>query len=614
MRRLLAMCAVTLGLCAVFAAARKHPGVTAMAAGAGRDSVTVADPPGCPLGPVFTFCAQVPGLTSNAQGFQTTLAHPTNGLTFSFGAIPGYMPNFAAGDFSIQSTTCNTMLKAGDTCDFVILFAPTTTITASMRMADLTITNPNEDVTVFPVEGGGSAIAFQLPALPACSPAVAADNSYTYCDEPVGGTSATESFTLTAGSAVTGLNITFAAVPGLESEFSAGDFTFESNGCGGTLLGGNSCALGVAFTPTTADLRAAQLTATDDAGDSTIVSLAGHTTTGLTITPGAPAAGNCFGGAGYQFCTEPTAGTAKSKTLILTNTSGTMVSGLAFPAVTNPPTAVDFALESNSCLTTLAAGANCSFAIAFTPRAAGLRQAPFIVTDAQGDAATANFAGVGDDYTVVPIQPAEITVPQGGTATFKAQATPDAVFGVNGEQIVPACPANLPSFSTCAFNPCPVVITPGMVAPFSIVIVTSSAKVSAPRVNPCSGLASGNAAPNAPSGPNLVLHVAPRARSWPVPLFLPLALLAIFGAAMAAGGVRAFPKRARTIALLILATAGVTASALIGCGGGNGTAPGLSPTPTGSTLMTIPVNATDSGGNPISASRGMQITLDVVSP
>lgn len=613
MRRLLAVCGVTVLIYAAFAAAPKDRAGTASAAGSGSGSIAVPDPPGCPLGPSFTFCNQVPGLTSAAEDFLFTLAHPTNGLTFSFAAVPGYPGNFAAGDFSIQSTTCNAKLNAGDSCDFVVSFTPTT---VGLRQARLTITNPTGDITYMNVEGTGSNIAMQRPAPPGgCTQ----DNAFTYCDQDLNTQSGVQTFTLSSANAITGLNVTLAAVPGLTSEFDAlkSDFMIEGTStCGAALGAGGSCTIDVAFTPQTAGLREAALTATDDQSDSVRITLAGHTTSGLAISQPAGYASNCFPAAGFQLCTEPIAGSAPPKTLILTNNSGTMVTGLALPAPTSP---VDFPVANSACTTTLAAGASCSFGIGFTPQGAGLRQAPVSITDAQGDVAVANFAGTADDFSVeiVPGQTDELSVAQGATVTFMAQATADSVFGQNGEQLSLVCPTNLPKFTTCAFSPCPVIMTPGTATPFGIVFVTSSERVPAPPVaNPCPGTATANTAPggfDSPRGPSLVLHVAPRtsphALRFPAPGVIALVLLATLGAmAFALFGVRG-PARKRVP--LVFGVAGLAVAILLGCGGrGSGVS---TATPTGTTKLNILANATDSSGNPLNASRAFQITLDVVT-
>jgi sugar lactone lactonase YvrE len=77
-------------------------------------------------------------------------------------------------------------------------------------------------------------------------------------NEPTGGASAAQTFTITnvsTSTAVTGLTVPKTTTPA--------DFTVLTNNCTTTLAANSSCALGVAFTPTATGLRSATLTVTD---------------------------------------------------------------------------------------------------------------------------------------------------------------------------------------------------------------------------------------------------------------------------------------------------------------------------------------------------------------
>jgi sugar lactone lactonase YvrE len=81
--------------------------------------------------------------------------------------------------------------------------------------------------------------------------------SASYGNEPSGGITATQSFSLSNISAttITGLNIPKATTPA--------DFTVQSNSCTTTLSASSSCTLSIAFTPTTTGARSATLAVTD---------------------------------------------------------------------------------------------------------------------------------------------------------------------------------------------------------------------------------------------------------------------------------------------------------------------------------------------------------------
>jgi hypothetical protein len=497
------------------------------------------------------------------------------------------------------------MLNAGASCTIDVAFTPTA---AGLREAQMKITDAQSDSFKINFAGTGNNLAITPPATTPSG--CTQDNAYTYCNVAVGASSAAEQFTLDSGGAATGVHYTFAPAPGLAAEFNAADFTVVTNSCPQA-----SCTLNIAFTPTAAGLRVAELVATDDQGDSTSVTLGGLTTGNLTLTTGATSF-DCVPANSFAFCNEPTAGNTPPTAFTLTNNSGSPATVLNFTTGTAP---TDFSITSNSCTATLAAGATCTINVAFTPQAAGLRQGTLTVTDAQGDVAAANLAGTGDNFSlqIVPSQPPELTVIPGGTATFMAQVNADSVFGQNGEKLVLVCPSNVPTFATCAFNPCPVSVTPGTATPFSIVIVTASAKTPAPPVaSPCPGTSSANAAPggfDAPRGPRIVFQVAPqtapRALRFPAPVVFYLVLFAILAAmAFAIFGARV-PSRRRVP--FVFGIAGLAAAILLGCGGHSNAV--STATPTGVTTMTILANATDSSGKPINASRAFQITLDVVA-
>jgi sugar lactone lactonase YvrE len=364
----------------------------------------------------------------------------------------------------------------------------------------------------------------------------------------------------------------------------------------------------------------------------------------------------------FTYCNTPSGGTSATATFTLTNTSSTVAATTVAISVTD----LDFTVESKNCTTTLSASGMCSINVAFTPQGSGARTGTLTVTDSSsGDSATYDLAGAGDDYSLqlASGQTEEVTVVQGGSATFKAMVVPDSVFGQNGEMVKFQCPSNVPGFATCAFTPCPVAITPGAAVAFSVTFVTSSATAAAPTVASCGG--SSGVGPGATRNPTMILRMAPaaaRGRAFPALWWIALAAiaLAIFaGGAVVIGGrsgieERSFdrspgldspstrepflvPHRAQTArrkkardsaqddeslsvrtvrVRYVFALAGLAVALMIGCHGKNAatTPPPTTPvTPTGVTSMIILGNATDAGGNPLGTSRSLQVTLDVVA-
>jgi sugar lactone lactonase YvrE len=122
--------------------------------------------------------------------------------------------------------------------------------------------------------------------------------SAAFANEPVGGTTATQSFTLSniSSSAVASLTIPKATAPA--------DFTIQSNACATTLAPSGSCTLSVAFTPTTSGARSGTLTVTDanasdsastiltGTGDDFEIQLANNQLTSVSVQAGASATFN----------------------------------------------------------------------------------------------------------------------------------------------------------------------------------------------------------------------------------------------------------------------------------------------------------------------------------
>lgn len=109
--------------------------------------------------------------------------------------------------------------------------------------------------------------ALPPPPAPRACPQTA---PFDFCDQPVGGSTPTQAFTLT--------NNTSAAVSGLTLSFSGsntGDFQVASNTCGMSLAAGASCTINVDFAPTATGARASSLSVTDSAGDTASSSITG---------------------------------------------------------------------------------------------------------------------------------------------------------------------------------------------------------------------------------------------------------------------------------------------------------------------------------------------------
>jgi sugar lactone lactonase YvrE len=109
--------------------------------------------------------------------------------------------------------------------------------------------------------------ALPVPPSPRVCPQTA---PFNFCDQPVGGTTATQEFTLTnnASAAATGITISFTGS-------NPNDFQAPSNTCGMSLAAGASCTINVDFAPTVSGSRSANVSVTDSASDSAVASVTG---------------------------------------------------------------------------------------------------------------------------------------------------------------------------------------------------------------------------------------------------------------------------------------------------------------------------------------------------
>lgn len=626
-RRLLAIGAITVAVLAAFALAWQ-PIIARAASNPGNLTIISAPGPvGCALGPAFTFCDQAPGTTSAAAQFTVQANAKVDSVAVTMSAIPGLSGAFTAGDFTILSNSCTGTLQANQQCQIAVEFSPTT---AGLREAQLSVTDSAGDSPDVNLAGTGNNLALAPPAI---SPGVS-DNSYSFGSIQVRpSTPSSQTFTIAAGASITQISIALAPIPGLEPEFAnfPSDFSIPpaGNTCG-ALASGGTCTFTVEFIPSAVGLRSAAVIATDAQGDTSTVYVSGYGSNGnggaqsgglvLTAAANGPSAASCSRVNVFGFCNLPVGGISATSTFVLQNTTAaaTQITGLTIPigsAIAQGSTAPDFTVQNTSCSSVLDSGASCNITVAFTPTASGLRQGAIVVTDAQGDVAAVNLAGVGDDYSIAPELPTEVSVIPGGTAKFTATLTPDNVLGMNGEQVTFVCPANLPTNTSCAVTPCPAMITPGTPVTVTVTVVTSSATAVAPPVTAgCSTYGPSIAAflgapPTDGNGPRAATESASGGSSTSSALLILAALgaIALLAAAFSAPQIADSRKRVP----LILASAAFAAVIFTGCHHHGVTV--TTATPTGVTSLKILGSATDASGNSLNTSRSFTVTLDVVT-
>lgn len=215
------------------------------------------------------------------------------------------------------------------------------------------------------------------------------------------------------------------------------DFT-QTNNCPASLSPGASCSVSVTFKPLSRGAKAATLSVNTQQPFTTSAALSG---TGIapvaSLTPG------------LNFAPQIVQ-TTTSQTATLANTGDDSLA-IASISITG-----DFG-QSNTCPTTLAAGASCIIQVSFTPTAAGTRTGSLVVND--NDPASANqttaLTGVGLDYSV-SASPSSATVRAGFAAAYTV--TVAALGGSFPNSVNLSC-AGLPTGATCTFSPA--AVSPG---------------------------------------------------------------------------------------------------------------------------------------------------------
>ena len=316
-------------------------GVLTITDNAGKQTVNVAGSGSAPVtfsATSLSFGTLAQGNTSAAKTVTVTNRLST-ALTFTSISVA------AGGPFALSSNTCGTGIAAGATCTVGVTFTPAApgAATGALTFVDSAIDSPQ----TVSLSGAGSA------------PVTLSATSLSFSTTAVGSTSSAKSVTLTnqqSGS------LTFSGI------VAAGPFGIASNSCGTSVAAGAGCTVGVSFTPTASGAATGTLTFTDSAGNSPqTVSLSGTgsssgspvTLSASSLNPGTVAVGN----------------TSAAVTVTLTNRQSTTLtmSGAGISGA--------FAISTNTCGTTLAAGASCAAGVTFTPTATGAASGTLTFTD-----------------------------------------------------------------------------------------------------------------------------------------------------------------------------------------------------------------------------------------
>jgi 6-phosphogluconolactonase (cycloisomerase 2 family) len=272
----------------------------------------------------LTFASTDIGSTSAAK----TITLTNSDAALTMGTIS------TSGDFAVSATTCTGTIAASKTCTVSVTFTPSNsgTINGTLTIADSAAGSPQ----TLALSGTGSGTVTNTVTF---SP-----TTLTFASQPTGTTSTGQAITLT-NTATTSLSISTVSA--------SGDYSETDTCAGKSIAASKTCAITVKFAPTTTGAIKGTITVTDAAATSPQeVSLTGTGETALGLSP-----------ATLTFKT--TVGTPSSaQTVTLTNNTASAVT-ISSVAVSGEYT------QTNTCGTSLAASANCTFSVTFAPLTTG---------------------------------------------------------------------------------------------------------------------------------------------------------------------------------------------------------------------------------------------------
>jgi hypothetical protein len=356
------------------------------------------------------------GSSSTAQTVSVT---NTGGSTISLGTPA------TTGDYTVAGTTCLVSLAAGQACSVSVIFQPTA---AGDRPGQLTVPGGAGATAVATLDGTGV-----IPGSITLTPS-----------------------SLAFGLVATGssLNATLVATnPGatpvhLTALATTGDFAVTGGTCNPTTVlaaNGGNCTVQITFTPTTIGQQTGLLTLSGN-GTPAQISAA---LTGIGVTPATLALSPAL----LSFGSVADGAVSPTQTVTVTNSGG-------LPATLGTLTVntTGFEVSDNTCGTTLAAGAQCTLQVAFTPTLAGpLHGVLAYPGQYEGSTAAIQLAGTGLGAPAVTLTPS--TIAFGPVAVGAAATQTVAVQSSGGVAVTLGTPKVSQGFT--ATSNCPASLAPG---------------------------------------------------------------------------------------------------------------------------------------------------------
>ncbi|HLY41244.1 MAG TPA: choice-of-anchor D domain-containing protein [Terracidiphilus sp.] len=368
--------------------------------------------------PLNGFVASTNLLSFGNQNVNTTSSAQT--LTLNNNLISAVsITSISASAGYAETNTCGSSVASGATCTVSVTFAPTAT---GLANGTLTVMSGQGNISIS-LTGSGVA-----PAVTFSAPTVTFGNQLQ-------GTSSSAQTVNLKNSGSSSLSSIALSITGANS----GDFSQTSN-CGSSLTAGSSCTISVVFKPGGVGTRTATLSVADNASGS-------PQTVALTGTGIAPAVS--FSSASLTFASQPDGQASSAQTVTLKDTGTASLTGITI-SITGSNSS-DFS-QTSTCGSSLAAGANCTISVVFTPGATGSRSGTLSVADsASGSPQTLAITGTGEAPFTLSASTTSVSVAQGATANYSLNFA--AATGFPTTLSVALSCSGLPAESSCTFTP-----------------------------------------------------------------------------------------------------------------------------------------------------------------
>jgi hypothetical protein len=408
----------------------------------------------------------------------TVLVSKQSGATVPVSAVT--LAGTNASDFIETNTCAGSSIYGHSNCSINVQFAPASTSTG-VRTATITETDTaSGSPRIITLTGTGIAAAPAAAVYPA---------SLNFGSQALSTKSAPLTFSVTnTGASALNISTVVSSNPT--------EFPVTTNGCAGkSIAAGADCLVSVTFDPNAGSTQTATITVTDNASPAT------QTLTVTGVSVGTPQA--VLTPTSLAFGNEGVGVTSAVQTITLSD-PGTDTLKITAIALTGT-NAADFK-QTNTCGTSIVAGANCVISITFDPAALGARTASLSITDNAGNVAgtiqTAALTGTGIGVPKIAFSPTSLAFASTNVGAKSAVSTitvsnpGTATLPITGVSIVPAtnftqtntCGTSLAVGSTCVIS---VTFAPTVAGALTASVSVADGAAASPQTVALSGTAVG---------------------------------------------------------------------------------------------------------------------------